>query len=233
MAHQVFVGVAEDVVSLRPVARKIQRRVLENGDQVGERVLLLLARAELAAVVEIREAAELVGCGERRNDLLVDLVADVRAPLQGHHVREAGPRRHLDRAVGLPGVLVRDVLYEQDREDVVLVLGSVHAPAQHVAPLPDAAVNFRLLDRHDTPDRLSVVRRDASRSAGGRCKITVYAEAQAWGAPSKQLTSRVVDEQLSVADVMGEHGVAGVASLRPDLERRYTRLHGAGSEASP
>ncbi len=29
----------------------------------------------------------------------------------------------------------------------------------------------------------------------------------------------VPEKQLSIADVPGEHGVAGVAGLRPDLER--------------
>ena len=48
---------------------------------------------------------------------------------------------------------------------------------------------------------------------------------------SQQRPSRVVDEQLAVADIAGEHGVAGVAGLRSDLERRDARLHGAGGEA--
>jgi len=48
---------------------------------------------------------------------------------------------------------------------------------------------------------------------------------------SKKRAHGVVDEQLAVADVAGEHDVARVAGLRPDLEHRDARLHGAGCEA--
>jgi hypothetical protein len=41
---------------------------------------------------------------------------------------------------------------------------------------------------------------------------------------------RIAHEQFSVANVTGEHGIAGVASLRPYLEGRYARLHCAGGE---
>ena len=53
--HQVFVGVAEDVVALGAVLREVERRVLEDGDQVGEPVHHLLAVAELVGVVEVGE----------------------------------------------------------------------------------------------------------------------------------------------------------------------------------
>ena len=36
MPHEVFVGVAQDVVVLGAVLREIQLRLLEDGDQVGE-----------------------------------------------------------------------------------------------------------------------------------------------------------------------------------------------------
>ena len=52
--HQVFVGVAEDVVALGAVLREIERRILEDGDEVGEPVHHLLAAAELCRVVEVR-----------------------------------------------------------------------------------------------------------------------------------------------------------------------------------
>jgi hypothetical protein len=36
VAHQVFIGVAQNVVALGAVLTKIERSVLKNGDQVGE-----------------------------------------------------------------------------------------------------------------------------------------------------------------------------------------------------
>ena len=58
------------------------------------------------------------------------------------------PAGHLDQGVGLAGVLVRDVLHEQQRQDVVLVLGGVHAAAQLVAALPERAVELGFLQGH-------------------------------------------------------------------------------------
>jgi hypothetical protein len=80
--HQVFVGVAEDVVALGAVLGEVEGGVLEDGDEVGEPVNLLLTVAELRGVVEVREVGELVGVGQRGDDLLVDLVADVALPLR-------------------------------------------------------------------------------------------------------------------------------------------------------
>ncbi len=51
--HQVFVGVAQDVVAVGAVLREVERRVLEDGDQVGEPIDHLLAAAELVGVVEV------------------------------------------------------------------------------------------------------------------------------------------------------------------------------------
>ena len=131
--HQVFVGVAEDVVAFGAVLGEVEGRVLEDGDEVGEPVHHLLAAAELGGVVEVRHVGQLVGVGQRGDDLLVDLVADVALALERDHVLEAGARRDGDRRVGLAGVLVADVLDEQQDEDVVLVLAGVHAAAQLVA----------------------------------------------------------------------------------------------------
>ena len=131
--HEVFVGIAQDVVALGAVLREIERRVLEDGDEVGEPVHHLLAAAELGGVVEVRHVGQLVGLGQRGDDLLVDLVADVRLALQRDHVLEAGALGDRDRRIGHARVLVADVLDEQQDEDIVLVLAGVHAAAQFVA----------------------------------------------------------------------------------------------------
>ncbi len=131
--HQVFVGIAQDVVAVGAVLREVERLVLEDGDEVGEPVHHLLAAAELGGVVEVRHVGQLVGVGQRGDDLLVDLVADVGLALEGDHVLEAGALRDGDRRVGLAGVFVADVFDEQQDEDVVLVLAGIHAAAQLVA----------------------------------------------------------------------------------------------------
>jgi hypothetical protein len=146
--HQVFVGVAQDVVALGTVLREVEGRVLEDGDEVGEPVHHLLAAAELGGVVEVREVGELVGVGQRGDDLLVDLVADVALALERDHVLEAGAGRDRDRRVGLAGVFVADVLDEEQDEDVILVLAGIHTAAQLVAALPERAIELGLLQGH-------------------------------------------------------------------------------------
>ena len=54
--HEVFVGVAEDVVVLGAVLREIELRLLEDGDQVGQALDLAPTLAELVRVVEVRES---------------------------------------------------------------------------------------------------------------------------------------------------------------------------------
>ena len=137
MPHQVLVGVAQQVVALGPVGAEVE--TLEYGDQLGEPVLHLLAGAEFAFVVEvglIDDILEIVGLGELTDDL-VDLVADLLVALELYHVGETAVRGHYDERVGLAGVLVRDVLHEQQRQDVILILRGVHAAAQLVAALPE------------------------------------------------------------------------------------------------
>ena len=62
---------------------------------------------------------------------------------------------NVDQAVLVGLRLVRDVLHEQQREDVVLVLRGVHAAAQLVAALPERAVEVRLPQRQLKPPRSS------------------------------------------------------------------------------
>ena len=125
MHHQVLVRIAQKVVAPGAVGAKIE--ILEYGDQFREPVLHLLALAEFALVVEIGlvdDALEIVGLGKLAYDL-VDFVSDLLIALEHRHVGEAAAVRHFDERVGLVG----DVLHEQQRQDIVLVLRGVHAAA--------------------------------------------------------------------------------------------------------
>jgi hypothetical protein len=57
MPHEVFVGVAKDVVVLGAVLGEIERRILKNGDQVAQALDPRLTVAELVRVIEVREVA--------------------------------------------------------------------------------------------------------------------------------------------------------------------------------
>ena len=142
MPHQVFVGIPKDVIAIRPVFGEVERLVFENGDEIAEPVDHLLAGAKLGGIVEIRHIGEFVGAGQRSNDALVDLVADVRFALERNHVPETGPWRDRDRRVGCARVFVADVFDEQQNQHVILVLAGIHPAAQFIAPGPKGGVEF-------------------------------------------------------------------------------------------
>ena len=150
MAHQVFVGVAQQVVALGPVAAEIQS--LEDGNQLGQPLHHRIGLAELFLVVEVgdvdRALEAVVGVGQLADDL-VDPVADLLAALGRHHVGKATARRHVDQGIGITGVLVGDVFDEQQDEDVILVLAGIHAAAQLVAGLPEGGIEFGFLEGHE------------------------------------------------------------------------------------
>ena len=139
VAHQVFVGVAQQVVALGAVAAKVQPRVVEDGDQVRQPVDHLLALAQLVGVVEVGDvdhALEVVGFGHAADDL-VEPVADLLVAACRDHVGEAAAWRHLDQRVAAPGVIVGDVFDEQQDQHVVLVLAGIHATPQLVTGFPE------------------------------------------------------------------------------------------------
>ena len=70
------------------------------------------------------------------------------SPLSATMSAKLPPLGTSSSAVLLAGVLVGDVLHEQQDEDVVLVLRGIHAAAQFVAAFPEGAVEFGFLDRH-------------------------------------------------------------------------------------
>ena len=69
MAHEVFIGVTQQVVALGAVAAEVERGIVEDGHQVAEAVHHLLALAELVGVVEVGDINKL-GKGKEMVDRL-------------------------------------------------------------------------------------------------------------------------------------------------------------------
>ena len=149
VAHEVFVGIPQDVVTLGAVLAKIQRPVFKDTDEVGEPLHLLHAAPHLAGVVKVRHVRQLVGIGQRTDNLLVDLIADVGLPLEGNHILETGTFGDGDRRIGDTGILIGDVFDEQQDQHVVFILRGIHPPTQLVAGLPEGRVEFGFFDRHE------------------------------------------------------------------------------------
>jgi hypothetical protein len=51
--HEVLVCISQNVVAFGAVLGKVERRIFEDGNQVGEPIHHLLAAAELGSVVEV------------------------------------------------------------------------------------------------------------------------------------------------------------------------------------
>ena len=55
---------------------------------------------------------------------------------------------NINESEGGVGIRVEDMLHEQQRQDVVLVLGGVHAATQPIAALPELGVDLGFLRCH-------------------------------------------------------------------------------------
>ena len=120
--HQVFIGIAEQVVAAGAVGAEIER--FEDAYEFGQPLLHVLARAKLAFIVEVGlvdHALEIVGFGEPADDL-VDPVADFLVAFQFDHIVETASGRNFNQRVAVAFILVRDVLHEQQRQHIILVL---------------------------------------------------------------------------------------------------------------
>ena len=80
MAHQVLIGIAQDVIAIGTVLGEIQASGLEDADQVGQLLDLFLARPEQGRIIEIGLDAQAVGHFQWADDLLV--LAGVHAAAQ-------------------------------------------------------------------------------------------------------------------------------------------------------
>ncbi|MNO68732.1 hypothetical protein D3C76_595710 [compost metagenome] len=148
VAHQVFVGITQQVIPFGAVGRQIQP--LEDSHQLGETVDHLLALAEFVFIVEVGNGdhpLEIVGGGQRTDDG-VDPLANLLAALERHHVVKARPGWYLDHGVRVALGLVGDVFHKQQGQHIVLVLGGIHPAAQLIAAGPEGGVEFVLLDSH-------------------------------------------------------------------------------------
>src|SRR5262249_7830989 len=112
------------------------------------RSTISLPLPSLVASLKSGKVGQLVSIGQRGDDLLVDLVADVRFALECDHALEAGALGDDDRSERHAGIFVADVFDEQQDQDIILVLAGIHAAAQFVAALPERGVEFRFFQRH-------------------------------------------------------------------------------------
>lgn len=134
VAHKMLVGVSQEVVALGSVPPEVD--AFEDGHQLGEPVHHLLALAELLLVVEVREidgSLQLfVGVRQASYDL-IDFIADLLVVLGGDHVCESATCRNREKGTRITSVAVRNVLHEQENENVVFILRGVHSTPEFVA----------------------------------------------------------------------------------------------------
>jgi hypothetical protein len=137
-------------VALCAIASKVERGIIEDGDEIGEAVHHLLTFAELVVVVEVSDinhALEVIGFSEFAYDL-VDLVANLFITFQRHHVGKSATDGHVKKRILLASVFIGHVFDEEEDEHIVLILRGVHATAKFVAAFPEGAIEFRFFDGH-------------------------------------------------------------------------------------
>lgn len=113
VAHQVFVGIAEQIVIACAIFGEVEFFVFKDGDQVREAIHHLFARSEFVVVVEVGHPCKIVCFCERFDHFFVDLVADILCSLEFYHVLKRRACRDRDRSVGVVCVLVADVFDEE------------------------------------------------------------------------------------------------------------------------
>ena len=113
MAHQVFVGITQEVVAVGLVARQIQH--FKVADEVAQAVHHVFAAAELVGVVEVglvNYALQVVGGGDFGDDL-VELVADFLVVFQRGDVGEGTACGDVYQAAVVLPCFVGDVFEKQ------------------------------------------------------------------------------------------------------------------------
>jgi len=155
--HEVFVGVAEQIIALGTVTAKVEGRVVENGDEVRQSIHHVFTLAQFVRVVEVRNvdhALEIIRLGQLRDDLVHPL-ANFLIPLERNHVGETATLGHVEQVILLAGGFIRDVFHEQQDEDIILVLRGVHAAAQFIATGPEGAIKFGFFNSHNATSLLN------------------------------------------------------------------------------
>ena len=152
IAHQILVGVAQNIIAARLVILEIKLWALENGNQTSKLIHHFFACAQLRLIIEMRivdHAAKVIisGFGKLGDDF-VHFLANILISLQRNKIIEAPAFRHRNICILNPFEFVRNILHEQQGKNVILILRSIHAASQFIAASPKGAVQFILLNRH-------------------------------------------------------------------------------------
>ena len=143
--HQVFVGVADQVVVGRAVVREVEIFVLEHADEPAHGINEILSFAQLRFVRKVGvvdHAFKVIRLGDTsEND--IHFLADVLATLEKNEVVEAATLRQFNQErLVARFLLVAQVLDEQHHQHIVLVLARVHSAAQLVARFPELGIKL-------------------------------------------------------------------------------------------
>ena len=149
--HEVFINIPKYVVAGSLVLPEVKLGAAEDVDELRELLDHLLALADLGIVVEmdvLEHTAQLRVRSGKRGKGDVDLLADVLFVAKILEVVEAAPLWQYDGGVLASLELVRDVLHEHERKNIILVLAWVHAASKLIAELVQRRIHVVLLDGH-------------------------------------------------------------------------------------
>ena len=127
--HQVFVGVAENVVALGAVLREIEGLFSKMAMRLVSRSTFSLPLPSFSASLKSGMSDSLLALASGAMIFLLIWSPMSVLPLSATMSLKLAPLGMVIGGVGLTGVLVADVLDEEQDEDVVLVLAGIHAAA--------------------------------------------------------------------------------------------------------
>ena len=151
MAHEILIDITQDVVAGGLVPAEVELAAAEDVDEPCELLDHFVALADLRLVVEVdilEHTSEHLVVLRERGEGYVDLLADVMLVPEFLEVLEGAALGNNDGGVFHTRVTVGDVLHENERQHVVLVLAGVHAAAKLVAEAVQRIVQIVLPDCH-------------------------------------------------------------------------------------
>ena len=152
-AHQIFVGISDDVITFSLIPGEVEFRALENGYEIGQLINHFLTASEFFLIVKmcnINNALQVSVLVSKTGDDFVHALANVLLSLKRDKVIKGAARpffrigifvmcliEDLDVLVGsLILKFIGDILHEQKRQNIVLIFRGIHASTKFVAARP-------------------------------------------------------------------------------------------------
>ena len=140
VTHKILISVTQKIVTLSVRTGEID--ILKNSDQVAQRILHGFALTQFVGVIEvcvIDYTLQIIFLCKMTNSL-INLLANIGLSFESYQIIKGATFRNFDKAKGVTLRLIRYILYEQNRQYVVLILTCVHTATKLISALPQRTI---------------------------------------------------------------------------------------------